>query len=198
MKVSKEQAGQNRGALLDAASRLYREHGLEGIGVAQIAREAGLTHGSLYGHFESKDHFAAEACEHAFVSGLTKLKHVEPGDERALSGFFRSYLSERHRDSPSSGCPIAALASEAARHDGPVADIMTRGIETYVKLFAERFGAADPDATPSVNRDRAMAALATAVGGLILARATAPANARLSKQMLAAAFEHIGEDTSKD
>ncbi len=75
MKVSKEQAEQNRDALLDAASRpIYREHGLEGVGVAQIAREAGLTHGSLYGHFESKDHFAAEACEHAFVNGINKLK----------------------------------------------------------------------------------------------------------------------------
>jgi TetR/AcrR family transcriptional regulator, transcriptional repressor for nem operon len=198
MKVSKEQAGQNRGALLDAASRLYREHGLEGIGVAQIAREAGLTHGSLYGHFESKDHFAAEACEHAFASGLTKLRQVEPGDERALSTFFRTYLSERHRDSRSTGCPMAALASEAARRDGPVAETMTQGIEAYVKLFAERYGAADPDATPSANRDRAMAALATVVGGLILSRATAPVNARLSKQVLAAAFDQISNGTAKD
>ncbi len=191
MKVSKEQAGQNRGALLEAASRLYCEYGLEGIGVAQIAREAGLTHGSLYGHFESKDHFAAEACEHAFINGLCKLENVEPGDERAFTAFLRQYLSERHRDAPSNGCPIAALGAEAARKDGPVAETMTRGIETYVKLFAERYAAADPDAAASANRDRAISTLSMLVGGLVLSRATALANARLSKQVLSAVLDGI-------
>jgi TetR/AcrR family transcriptional regulator, transcriptional repressor for nem operon len=194
MKVSKEQAEQNRDALLEAASRLYREHGLEGIGVAQIAREAGLTHGSLYGHFESKDHFAAEACDHAFDTCLDKIRSVDPGDDRALMAFFRSYLSERHRDGPEHGCPIPALAAEAARKDGPLSVSMTQGIETFVKLLTERIAASSAGATASTNRDSAITMLSMLVGGVVLARATAPSNTRLSKQVLSAVFESISKE----
>jgi TetR/AcrR family transcriptional regulator, transcriptional repressor for nem operon len=192
MKVSKEQAEQNRDALLDAASRLYRQHGFEGVGVAQIAREAGLTHGSLYGHFESKDHFAAEACEHAFINGLNKLKRVSPGDESALIAYFKAYLSERHRDTPNDGCPIAALGAEAARKDGPIGETMTHGVENYVKLFGERYSAAGGSA--SASRDQAITTLAMMVGGLTLSRATSPSNPRLSKQILAAVLDAVTKE----
>jgi TetR/AcrR family transcriptional regulator, transcriptional repressor for nem operon len=194
MKVSKEQAEQNREALLGAASRLYREHGLEGIGVAHIAREAGLTHGSLYGHFESKDHFAAEACDHAFDICLAKIRSIDPGDDRALMAFFRSYLSERHRDGPEDGCPIPALAAEAARKDGPMSESMTQGIETFVKLLTERIAASSADATASANRDSAITMLSMLVGGIVLARATATSNSRLSKQVLSAVFESLARE----
>ncbi|MBU0746199.1 MAG: TetR family transcriptional regulator, partial [Gammaproteobacteria bacterium] len=66
MKVSKAQAAENRQGILDAAARLYRERGLTGVGVADITREAGLTHGGLYRHFESKDALVREACARAF------------------------------------------------------------------------------------------------------------------------------------
>jgi TetR/AcrR family transcriptional regulator, transcriptional repressor for nem operon len=186
MKVSKEQAEQNRKALLEAASRLYREHGFDGVGVAQIAREAGLTHGSLYGHFQSKDHYAAEACAHAFVKGVELLGQVEAGDDAALAGFFQHYLSEAHRDAVSDGCPIAALATDAARKDGPVGETMTRGIETYVELFTERF-AKDENV-----RERAMTTLSMLVGGLILSRASAASNAALSQQLLTSVLQALG------
>jgi TetR/AcrR family transcriptional regulator, transcriptional repressor for nem operon len=203
MKVSKEQAEQNRSALLDAASRLYRKHGFDGVGVAQIAREAGLTHGSLYGHFESKEHYAAEACARAFVLGLSGIRQVEIGDEAALSAFFKDYLSERHRDDFAEGCTVAALACETARKDGPVSSTMTRGIETFVKLLCERMsdtfdtsGALDaPDATDAepnaAVHDRALVTLSMMVGGLILSRASAQANPDLSKQVLNAVLGTI-------
>jgi TetR/AcrR family transcriptional regulator, transcriptional repressor for nem operon len=194
MKVSKEQAEQNRDALLDAASRLYREHGLEGVGVAQIAREAGLTHGSLYGHFESKDHFAAEACEHAFINGIKKLRNVAPGDDKALAAYFKAYLSERHRDTPHDGCPIAALGAEAARKDGPIGETMMHGVETYVKLFVERYSTSGGNGSASACRDQAITTLAMMVGGMVLSRATSPSNPRLSKQILAAVLDAVTKE----
>jgi TetR/AcrR family transcriptional repressor of nem operon len=66
--VSREQTALNRGSLLQAASRLFREKGIDGVGVAEIAKEAGLTHGALYKHFPSKDVLAAEAFSHAVAN----------------------------------------------------------------------------------------------------------------------------------
>jgi TetR/AcrR family transcriptional regulator, transcriptional repressor for nem operon len=193
MKVSKEQAEQNRSALLDAASRLYRERGFDGIGVAQIAREAGLTHGSLYGHFDSKEHYAAEACALAFVQGLSGLRQAEIGDDAALGAFFRDYLSQRHRDDLAEGCAVAALAAESARKDGPVPLTMTRGIETFVKLLRERMADPDADADAAASHDRALVTLSMMVGGLILSRASASVNAELSVQVLSAVLNTIEE-----
>ena len=59
MKVSREQAAANRERILDVATRLFRERGLDGIGVADLMREAGLTHGGFYGHFASKEDLIA-------------------------------------------------------------------------------------------------------------------------------------------
>ncbi|WP_277188238.1 TetR/AcrR family transcriptional regulator [Caballeronia sp. BR00000012568055] len=174
MKVSKEQAELNRIALLDAASRLYRRHGFDGVGVAQIAREAGLTHGSLYGHFESKDHYAAEACAHAFKKSLDLLKRFDDDGDQPLASFRRRYLSEAYRDDPGNGCTIAALAADAARKPGPVAETMTQGIESFIDAFTERLD----------GREHAMTTLSMMVGALILARASAQANASLSKELL--------------
>ena len=81
MKVSKAQVTENRQAILQAAARLYRERGFTGVGVADIAREAGLTHGGLYRHFESKEALAAEAADGAFEWTLTELE--TPGDDAA-------------------------------------------------------------------------------------------------------------------
>ena len=74
MKVSKTQSAENRQAIVDAAARLYRERGLAGVGLAEISREAGFTHGGFYGRFESKDALAAEACGQALDQGLARLR----------------------------------------------------------------------------------------------------------------------------
>jgi TetR/AcrR family transcriptional regulator, transcriptional repressor for nem operon len=191
MKVTKEQAEQNRAALLEAASRLYRKHGFDGVGVAQIAREAGLTHGSLYGHFESKDHYAAEACAHAFADRLQLLQQAEPGDNRALAAVFSRYISEQHRDEPERGCPISALGADAARKKGPVAETMTRGIETYLSLLTEHLAFGEQDTAES--HGRAIAMLSMMVGGMILSRASVTANEDLSKQVLDVVLSKLEE-----
>ena len=77
MKVTKAQAAQNRQDILEAAARLYREHGLDGVGVAEVTRGAGLTHGGLYRHFESKDALVREACARAFDWSIAPLDGLQ-------------------------------------------------------------------------------------------------------------------------
>lgn len=98
MKVSKAQAAENRQGILDAAARLYRERGLSGVGVADITRDAGLTHGGLYRHFASKDALVREACAQAFDWSIAPLEGAQ--DATDLASRVKSYLSSTHRDHP--------------------------------------------------------------------------------------------------
>ena len=119
MKVSREQAAKNRERILDAAAQLFRERGFEGIGVADLMNAAGLTHGGFYGHFSSKEDLIAQACARALERSHEKwTKRAQRAPDEALSSIARDYLSTRHRDDPGTGCFLAALGSEAARH-GP-------------------------------------------------------------------------------
>lgn len=190
MKVSKAQAAENRQGILGAAARLYRERGLTGVGVADITREAGLTHGGLYRHFESKDALVREACARAFEGPTTTLDHAASNAASDVHERIRAYLSPRHRDAPGIGCPIAALAMDAARTGGGLSEVFAQGIETNIALYAQ--GIADRNAahagaaqspTPK-DRAQAMQVLATLVGGLLLARATAAGRPALSEELL--------------
>jgi TetR/AcrR family transcriptional regulator, transcriptional repressor for nem operon len=199
MKVSREQAEQNRQSLIDTASRLYRECGLDGIGVAQIAEEAGLTHGGFYRHFDSKETFAAEACERAFEKSLNTLRNIEPGDGTAFTRYIKGYLSESNRDSMATGCPVAALAVDAARKKGPLAHAIADGIAQYIELFAERLQAEEEaERRKSDYRVEGIATLAVMVGGLVLSRAVATANPRLSRQILTSLRNRVGKQTAAD
>jgi len=196
MKVSKTQVTENRLAILQAAAQLYRERGFTGVGVADITRAAGLTHGGLYRHFESKDALAAEASTFAFGWKLSELE--TPGAEANadagthLQTGVENYLSPQHRDSVGQGCPVAALAADAARETGAIADAFAQGIGRYMALFAQR----RPDGTVAAqiepeDRVRAVSMLSTMVGGLILARATARGLPALSDEILAILRQHL-------
>src|SRR6185436_4279775 len=114
VRVTREQAAANREKILDVAGTLFRQHGFDGIGVADIMKHAGLTHGGFYGHFASKDDLAAE---------ITTRVLGRPGWAERLtrsatpmfSDVVRSYLSARHRDDAGRGCLFAALASDVVR-----------------------------------------------------------------------------------
>src|ERR1700751_3651450 len=107
MKVSKEKAAQNRAALVATASRLFRERGIDGVGVAEIGKAAGLTHGALYPHFTSKEALAAEALAHGVERGHRRM--IEPRDGRVpiLTELLDGYLSEDKRDDVINGCAMA-------------------------------------------------------------------------------------------
>ena len=101
MRVSREKAAENRERIIEVASKLFRERGFDGIGVADLMKSAGLTHGGFYGNFESKDDLILQACTRALEQSLDALKKaVEHGGKDALNNIATAYLSPAHRDSP--------------------------------------------------------------------------------------------------
>src|SRR5437660_9933812 len=111
MRVSRKEAEANRERVVEVASALYRKHGFDGIGVADIMKRAGLTHGGFYGHFPSKDDLAAEITSR--VLGREGWLERLTGKRRpTMADVVRNYLSPRHRDDPGHGCLLAAPGSD--------------------------------------------------------------------------------------
>lgn len=190
MKVSKTQAAENRAGIVDAAARLYREKGLSGVGVAEITRDAGLTHGGLYRHFESKDALAREACLRAFEWTITPLDGLEQDANASalekLQAMVDSYLSTRHRDHPGEGCPAAALATDAARAGPEMSEVFAQGVERNIQRFMRVL-----EGEPAEKRAQTMVLLSSMVGALALARATAAGNPALSQEILQTLREQL-------
>lgn len=191
MRVTQEVVRRHREELIQAAARMLRERGVEATGVSDVCRAAGLTHGAFYRHFESKEALVLAACEAAFnwriadVAGGTDL-----GDGAAER--IGQYLSAAHRDAPAVGCPVAALAVDAARSGQPLAGVLAKGMRHYIDQFARLLPMRQPGRkSQEAQRDRAIASLAAMVGGLILARATASADPELSDQILRAVRDGI-------
>src|SRR4029077_603753 len=112
VRVTRKQAAANREKVLDVAGTLFRERGFDGIGVADIMKKAGLTHGGFYGQFSSKDDFAAEA----FTSALRSLDScISTSEKGGVAAAVRNYLTPEHRDDRAHGCLFAALGSDIVR-----------------------------------------------------------------------------------
>jgi len=190
LKVTKEKATENRAALVKAASRLFRERGIDGVGVAEISKKAGLTHGALYAQFASKEALAAEAFASALGPGLEKMTADRAGRPASLSDFLDDYLSFDHRDNLAASCPMSASASEIARQDKIVCERFTEGFEQFVALIEGNLGASAVNAD---KRQRALAMMAAMIGGLAASRAVAKADPKLSNQILRAVRQIVGE-----
>jgi TetR/AcrR family transcriptional repressor of nem operon len=170
MRVSREQSAQNRERILDVAARLFRERGVEGIGVADLMKSAGLTHGGFYGHFDSKEDLVAQACERAMSASEHRWQAAsENSAKMALSNVIDNYLSTQHRNSPGAGCLFAALGPEVPRQGSGVRRVVTEGLKRSFELLSRIV----PGSTQKARRRRAIATYATLVGGLILARSAA-------------------------
>ena len=114
MRVSRQKALENREQIVETAARLLRQHGLDGIGVADMMNAAGLTHGGFYRNFASKNDLAVKASEHAMTGTKALLKNglaQQPRDP--LRALIERYVSSAHRDDPGSGCILPALAADA-------------------------------------------------------------------------------------
>ena len=181
MKVSRAQAEENRNRIVDVASALFREHGFDGVGVADLMKAAGLTHGGFYGNFKSKEELAAKASERALSKNIARLSGViEDAKGDRLSALVTSYLSERHIEERGDGCAFSALGADAARRGTLLRSAFTKGVEDYL---AQLSGIV-PGRTKAEKRKQAMATLSGMVGALVLARAVDDAN--LAKEILAA------------
>jgi len=180
MKVTREQAGQNRERIIETAARLFRERGFDGVGVADLMQNAGLTHGGFYGQFDSKEDLAAQACERALAQSAARIDRViAEHPKNALDAVAASYLSTRHRDSPGDGCAFVALGAEAPRHAPAVRKVFTDALQLRIeKLIALMPGA------KAARRRKALAVMASFVGAQVLARADD--DAALSNEILEA------------
>src|ERR1700740_2198683 len=113
MKVSREQVALNRERIVETAARLFREKGYDGIGVADLMKGAGLTHGGFYGHFASKEDLLAQACAQAMEPAVGRWQAAaQEHPDTALEKIVHSYLSARHRDHPGRGCSVTALGAD--------------------------------------------------------------------------------------
>jgi TetR/AcrR family transcriptional repressor of nem operon len=168
MKVSREQAARNRERIVKTAAQRFRERGFEGIGVADLMKEAGLTHGGFYGHFSSKEDLIAEASDRALMGSLalfTKVGERSPADP--LSAIASAYLTSRHRDKPGEGCLLAALGSDVSRQGPTVRRAVTDHLRAAVDLLAKLV----PGKSKTARRQKAISTYATLVGTMVMARA---------------------------
>lgn len=162
MRVSRAQAARNRDRIVDAAARLFRDKGFDGVGVDAIMKEAGLTHGGFYGHFASKEALSAEAMTHALARS-----HERQSGASDLDSLVSDYLSERHRASRADGCAVAALGGDLGRQ----APVVRRTLNAAVRRQVDRLVGLLKRGTPATRRRRAIATYAGMVGTLMLARA---------------------------
>ena len=186
MRVSREQAAEHRAQILKAAAALFREKGFDGIGVADIMKAAGLTHGGFYGHFASKDDLAAQASRIAGEQSARSWgRVVEGAGDHPLPALVEHYLSERHYDNLSTGCVFAALGADAARQPLAVRTAFAEGLEPLIDVLTK----AVPGRTKAVRRRKALAIMSELVGAMVLARAVG--DRTLAQEILAASAAEL-------
>ena len=186
MRVSREQAAENRETILNTAARLFREKGFDGIGIADLMKTAGLTHGGFYGHFSSKEDLIAQACDRAVDDLLAPNRmRFEQYGGTDYQRFIANYLSCEHRDNPGSGCLMAALGADAARQSPSIKRAFTKSCN---RLFAALMKIL-PAKSETEKREQALATLAALVGAQVIARAMD--DPELSQEVLQAVFKKL-------
>lgn len=154
--------------IVETAARAIRRSGYDGTGVADIMKEAGLTHGGFYAHFASRDAMLAEAADRAGEETITIAKRIfaEVPEGQALQALIQAYLSNEHMTNIETGCSLAALGSEMPRQAPEVRKASTCRIKEMIALIKSRLSASQ-----SNTYEKALVMLSTMVGTLLLARA---------------------------
>ena len=173
--------------IVETAARAIRRSGYGGTGVADIMKEAGLTHGGFYAHFDSREGMLAEAADRAGADTVAFLTRVaaEVPPKKALEAMITAYLSKGHVEGRESGCAVAALGSEMPRQAPKVRRAATRRIKEMIDLVARQ----SPDWGQPGGHERALVTVATALGALVLARAVD--DPKLSDAVRQAALNHL-------
>jgi TetR/AcrR family transcriptional regulator, transcriptional repressor for nem operon len=161
MKVSRDKVAEHRTRILAAAARLFRLRGFDDVTVADVMKDAGLTHGAFYGHFSSKEALIAEAVGRALAPAPGVATALKP-----VAAYADGYLSPRHRDDRGDSCPFSSLGTEAARGSAD----LRRGMTVSVRKQIDRFSAEAKGATAQEKRRAAIAAWSAMVGAMVLAR----------------------------
>ncbi|HEX2841822.1 TetR/AcrR family transcriptional regulator [Hyphomicrobium sp.] len=193
-RVSRKQADQHRIEVIEAASRLIPERGIDGVSVPALMAQAGLTHGAFYGHFPSKDALVVAACDAAFEEKRKFYddilsRHRGDGDA-ARQVFIKRYTRTSHRDERAEGCPMAALCGDVGREGrkGPIRAAFAAGVNSLL----ERMSSLLSRGKKKASREEVLTTASLLVGALVLSRATE--GHPVSEEFLAAARKVLLED----
>jgi len=185
MRYSKEHKQETHTRIVKKAAVLLREKGAHGVGVADLMKEAGLTHGGFYAHFDSREALVIEAFAYAMDRSTERWRQIAaqtPPDKR-LAMIVDSYLTAVHRDDPGHGCAVPVLGAEIVRESPKTRKAFATKLDQMLDMMAEQMG----DVPRKTARKQAMAMLATMAGTLLLARIAG--TGELSDEILAAGRE---------
>ncbi|UXA21053.1 TetR/AcrR family transcriptional regulator [Mycobacterium sp. SMC-4] len=193
-RISRPQKERNRARIVAAAGQGFRARGIDGVGIDELMRSAGMTHGGFYNHFSSKEDLALEVLNQGFTDSLDSVDALigaHPRSSRAaLNAIIDSYLSTYHRDHPEEGCASAALAADAGRHGVQAQQEYRRGLQGYIAAITDllRGSAKQTNAKldPRRAREQAIALFSQLVGAQLIARAIAQADPDMSDEVLTA------------
>jgi TetR/AcrR family transcriptional repressor of nem operon len=187
MRYSKEHKQETHARIVKKASVRLREKGAHGIGVADLMKEAGLTHGGFYAHFDSREALVIEAFAYAMdrsTERWRKIAEQTPPDKR-LATIVESYLTPVHRDDPGHGCAVPTLGAEIARESPKTRKAFAAKLEAMIDMMADQI----LDVPRKVARKQAISALTTMMGTLVLSRIAG--NGEFSDEILSAGREAV-------
>ena len=187
MRYSKEHKQETHDRIVKKASVRLREKGAHGIGVADLMKEAGLTHGGFYAHFDSRDALVIEAFNYAMERSTERWRKLaeEIPPEKRFASIVEAYLTPLHRDDPGHGCAITSLGAEIARESPRTRKAFAAKIEDMIDMMSDHL----PDVPRKTARKQAIAALATMMGTLVLSRIAG--SGEFSDEVLAAGRETV-------
>jgi len=187
MRYSETHKEETRQKVVKAAAMAVRAKGPDGVGVAEIMAEAGLTHGGFYAHFKSKEALIAAAVEEAFGQSRRRFSRLteDMSPAEALEAFVDAYVSAEHRANPQRGCPISTLANDLPRQGAMVRAAFDAGVEGLISRIEGWLPEPDPDA----RRSLASSLMAEMAGAVALARAVS--DEALAAQLLEASRARI-------
>jgi TetR/AcrR family transcriptional repressor of nem operon len=192
--VSREQAAENRRAIVAAATRLFRERGVEAVGLNELMKHAGFTQGGFYNHFESKADLVAEVLGAAISEGIADFAKLAKGarapvgeSTTPLRRYINWYLSQAHRDNIDHGCPVAGFAGDAPRLGAGAQSHFAGGVDDLITILAgliAEHGSPAAAGRRRTLREQAISLHCEMVGALILSRSVAQAAPELSNEIL--------------
>src|ERR1700730_18273951 len=153
--------------IVRVAATRFREAGVDGVGVADLMKAAGLTHGGFYRHFDTRDELVAEAIERALAEGSTAGSTIASRTRAALPALIGAYLSVAHRDGLATSCAVTTLAGDVARGGKRARSAYTRQVAIYLELLTKLV----VGGTRKSRRAKAIAALSALVAAVSMARA---------------------------
>src|SRR5216684_1613830 len=189
--VSREQAAENHRAIVAAATRLFRERGVEAVGLSELMKHAGFTQGGFYNHFKSKADLVAEVLASAIAEGNAEFAKMAraPVDESttALRRYINWYLSQAHRDNIDHGCPVTGFAGDAPRLGAGAQSHFAGGLDDLITILAgliAESGSLVAAGERRTLRERAISLHCEMLGALVLSRSVAQAAPAFSNEIL--------------